>query len=32
MKSKKIVDTSALLALAEQAAQKTPVKKNEGEV
>uniref|UniRef100_A0A2N9GTH9 G-patch domain-containing protein n=1 Tax=Fagus sylvatica TaxID=28930 RepID=A0A2N9GTH9_FAGSY len=31
VKSKKIVDTSALLALAEQAAQKTPVKKNEGE-
>ena len=32
VKSKKIVDTSALLALTEQAAKKTPTKKKEGEV
>ena len=32
VKSKKIVDTSALLALAEQAAKKTTTKKKEGEV
>ena len=32
VKTKKIVDMSALLALAEQAAKKTPVKKKEGDV
>ena len=32
MKTKKIVDMSALLALAEQAAKKTPAKKKEGDV
>ena len=32
VKTKKIVDMSALLALAEQAAKKTPAKKKEGDV